>query len=284
MDAGYCTYYASTMVVLLRSEGVPARFVTGYTTGEQRRRRPVGRPRVNSHARVEVFSSGPRWVQLDPRRPGRERSQTVTDDDASSDGSSPTVGDGNPVERYTPPDTSTPAPLTETNGTETEPTETPTATGTDTPTGTTEASDTDAGTERASRTSRRARSRRWASSRCSASQRARAGPASASEPAGRCGCATSAAWTPRPTLSGRSSGPCTSLRRTPGPQKRRDGTGVSRRDRGRRPGQAAGDVTRTVRYGGEVSEAMADEAVESADGTLRRSRYCLISPSCRSTL
>ncbi|WP_416840270.1 transglutaminase TgpA family protein [Haloferax sp. DFSO52] len=66
MDAGYCTYYASTMVVLLRAEGVPARFVTGYTTGE-----PVGDDRyvvrgLDSHAWVEVYFEDTGWVRFDP--------------------------------------------------------------------------------------------------------------------------------------------------------------------------------------------------------------------------
>ncbi|MUV59760.1 hypothetical protein GJ634_02925 [Halobacterium sp. CBA1126] len=32
---GYCTYFASAMAVMLRSQGVPARFVTGFTPGQQ---------------------------------------------------------------------------------------------------------------------------------------------------------------------------------------------------------------------------------------------------------
>jgi len=34
VQAGYCDYYASAMVVLLRSVGVPARYVRGYSEGE----------------------------------------------------------------------------------------------------------------------------------------------------------------------------------------------------------------------------------------------------------
>ena len=35
MEAGYCTYYATTMVSMLRSVDIPARLVVGYTPGEQ---------------------------------------------------------------------------------------------------------------------------------------------------------------------------------------------------------------------------------------------------------
>ncbi|WP_338741188.1 transglutaminase TgpA family protein [Haloplanus salilacus] len=66
MTAGYCTYYATTMVTMLRSEGVPARFVTGYTPGER-----VGEDRrvvrgFDSHAWVQVYVPDVGWVQFDP--------------------------------------------------------------------------------------------------------------------------------------------------------------------------------------------------------------------------
>lgn len=34
-EKGYCMYYATTMVVMLRTQGIPARFVVGYTSGER---------------------------------------------------------------------------------------------------------------------------------------------------------------------------------------------------------------------------------------------------------
>ena len=66
MDAGYCTYYATTMVTLLRAQGVPARFAVGYTSGEQ-----VGDDRyvvrgLDSHAWVEVYFPDVGWVRFDP--------------------------------------------------------------------------------------------------------------------------------------------------------------------------------------------------------------------------
>ncbi|MFD1598780.1 transglutaminase TgpA family protein [Halobellus rarus] len=70
MDAGYCTYYATTMVVMLRSQGVPARFVTGYTPGED-----VGNGThvvrgLDSHAWVEVYFPDTGWVRFDPTPSG----------------------------------------------------------------------------------------------------------------------------------------------------------------------------------------------------------------------
>ncbi|WP_423750852.1 DUF3488 and transglutaminase-like domain-containing protein [Salinirarus marinus] len=65
MDAGYCTYYATTMVAMLRSEGVPARFITGYTSGERTSDEWVVRG-LDSHAWVQVYFPDVGWVRFDP--------------------------------------------------------------------------------------------------------------------------------------------------------------------------------------------------------------------------
>ncbi|MEZ3142963.1 DUF3488 and DUF4129 domain-containing transglutaminase family protein [Halobaculum sp. MBLA0143] len=72
MESGYCTYYATTMVTMLRSQGIPARFVTGYTTGQR-----VGPDEyvvrgLDSHAWVEVYFPDVGWVRFDPT-PAAER-------------------------------------------------------------------------------------------------------------------------------------------------------------------------------------------------------------------
>jgi len=74
MDAGYCTYFATTMVAMLRSEGVPARFVTGYTPGER-----VGTDQyvvrgLDAHAWVEVYFPDVGWVRFDPTPAGPRQS------------------------------------------------------------------------------------------------------------------------------------------------------------------------------------------------------------------
>ncbi len=71
---GYCTYYASAMTVMLRSQGVPARFVTGFTPGQQ-----VGEDEwvvrgLNSHAWVEVYVPDRGWVRFDPTPSGERTS------------------------------------------------------------------------------------------------------------------------------------------------------------------------------------------------------------------
>ncbi len=70
---GYCDYYASAMVVMLRSVGVPARFVVGYTPGQPREQNelddsnPVFRVlERNAHAWPEVYFPSYGWVQFEP--------------------------------------------------------------------------------------------------------------------------------------------------------------------------------------------------------------------------
>jgi transglutaminase-like putative cysteine protease len=62
---GYCNYYASAMAVMLRSVGVPARFVQGYSQGtlEQGVYHILER---DGHAWPEVFFPGYGWVEFEP--------------------------------------------------------------------------------------------------------------------------------------------------------------------------------------------------------------------------
>lgn len=64
-QAGFCNYYATAEVLLLRSLGVPARLVVGYATGEYSDGRYVVRER-HAHAWPEVFFPGIGWVAFEP--------------------------------------------------------------------------------------------------------------------------------------------------------------------------------------------------------------------------
>jgi len=66
MDAGYCTYFATTMVTMLRTQGIPAKFVTGYTTGEEVRDGEYVVRGQNAHAWVQVYFPDHGWVAFDP--------------------------------------------------------------------------------------------------------------------------------------------------------------------------------------------------------------------------
>ncbi len=64
---GYCTYYASAMTVMLRSLGIPARYVEGYVAKtENKMGRSYSILQKNSHAWVEVFFEGVGWIVFEP--------------------------------------------------------------------------------------------------------------------------------------------------------------------------------------------------------------------------
>lgn len=72
MDAGYCTYYATTMAVMLRTQGVPARVTTGYTSGERVSQDEWVVRGLDAHMWVEVYFPEVGWVAFDPT-PGSDR-------------------------------------------------------------------------------------------------------------------------------------------------------------------------------------------------------------------
>ena len=70
MEAGYCQYFATAMTAMLRTQGVPARYVTGYGSGER-----VGDEEYlvrgkNAHAWVEIYVTDIGWVTFDPTAAG----------------------------------------------------------------------------------------------------------------------------------------------------------------------------------------------------------------------
>lgn len=68
---GHCALYASTMTLALRSKGIPARYITGFTTGKLELNESTGvyekTIHENSlHAWVEVYSEDFGWLPFDP--------------------------------------------------------------------------------------------------------------------------------------------------------------------------------------------------------------------------
>jgi transglutaminase-like putative cysteine protease len=70
MDSGYCTYYATTMAVMLRTQGIPARVTVGYTPGQQVSDTEYVVRGYDSHAWVEVYFPGEGWTRFDPTPAG----------------------------------------------------------------------------------------------------------------------------------------------------------------------------------------------------------------------
>jgi transglutaminase-like putative cysteine protease len=63
----YCTYYASAMAMMLRSQGIPTRIVNGYAQGAFDEETNSYRVRAsNAHSWVEVYFPGYGWIQFEP--------------------------------------------------------------------------------------------------------------------------------------------------------------------------------------------------------------------------
>lgn len=153
MDAGYCEYFATTMVAMLRSADIPARYVVGYSTGQQTGENEYTVRGMNAHAWVEVYFPEVGWVAFDPT-PASDRRTTEREAFANQTGASSTA--------YAPPTGSIGTSATSTftpsatgtesgagrgektgTGTTTAPTGTRTATGSGTSDGTASGSSTD---------------------------------------------------------------------------------------------------------------------------------------------
>lgn len=93
---GYCTHFATAMVVLLRTQGIPARYVMGFAPGEKIEG-TTDTYRVTSeeaHAWVEVYFPGEGWAAFDPT-PGFNAGMNPVSEQVASSGM-----DQNPLVRF----------------------------------------------------------------------------------------------------------------------------------------------------------------------------------------
>jgi len=74
--AGHCEYFAAAMAVMLRTLGIPSRYVNGFQTGEYN---DVAGDFVvrasDAHSWVEVYFPGFGWLTFDPTPPSNEKPQ-----------------------------------------------------------------------------------------------------------------------------------------------------------------------------------------------------------------
>lgn len=96
---GYCDNFSTAMVVMLRTQGIPARWVKGFAEGDEveqtKNRVHVEVTNNNAHSWVEAYMPGVGWVQFEPTI-GFEGFEQVVDDtkpeqDATADEQTPEV-------------------------------------------------------------------------------------------------------------------------------------------------------------------------------------------------
>ena len=64
--SGFCNYYASAEVLLLRSIGIPTRMVVGYAQGKSGNNGYYSVRGLDAHAWPEVYFSGIGWLEFEP--------------------------------------------------------------------------------------------------------------------------------------------------------------------------------------------------------------------------
>lgn len=91
----YCNYYASSMAMMLRSQGIPARIASGYAQGEFDDESKSYRIRASdAHTWVEVYFPRFGWIQFEPTAsiPTYSRPETPPDTGGDAFGSSGVFG------------------------------------------------------------------------------------------------------------------------------------------------------------------------------------------------
>jgi len=120
MQQGYCVYYATTMVMMLRSQGIPARYAVGYLPGTETAEDTYTVRGLDSHAWVEVYFPGEGWVVFDPTPSDpRQQAERQALEEAASEGTITPDQTPTPEPTTAPPTTATPGPnaTTTANGT-----------------------------------------------------------------------------------------------------------------------------------------------------------------------
>ena len=75
---GFCQHFASTMVMMLRTQGIPARYAVGYLPGQPFAEFSWRVEASALHAWVEVYFPGYGWIKFDPTPGNAENGQAPT--------------------------------------------------------------------------------------------------------------------------------------------------------------------------------------------------------------
>lgn len=106
LKKGYCTYHSTAMVVMLRSVGIPTRWVKGYMTGSRDDTTGVYEvSQADAHAWVEVYFADFGWIAFEPtasfRLPETQASSAETEklvEEAEPAGALPDIAELPPEE------------------------------------------------------------------------------------------------------------------------------------------------------------------------------------------
>jgi transglutaminase-like putative cysteine protease len=101
MNAGYCEYFATSMVTMLRTQDIPSRYVVGYSTGQEVEDGVYEVRGMNAHAWVEVYFEDLGWVRFDPT-PGNRRLAAQQEALEDVDGEFNLSEPGSPGEEFEP--------------------------------------------------------------------------------------------------------------------------------------------------------------------------------------
>lgn len=75
-QSGHCEYFASGMVLLCRSIGLPARMVNGFQLGQLNPVADIYTVRAaDAHSWVEIYIDGVGWIEFDPTPAGGQQSE-----------------------------------------------------------------------------------------------------------------------------------------------------------------------------------------------------------------
>ena len=109
MNRGYCVYFATTMIAMLRAQDIPARFVTGYTDGQRVAEDKWVVRGYDSHAWVEAYFPNVGWVRFDPTPGGpRTAAEASSLENARASNTTDIDTSGSADGEWTPTPTATP--------------------------------------------------------------------------------------------------------------------------------------------------------------------------------
>ena len=113
LQTGYCDYYASAMVIMARSLGIPARFATGFLPQAPDENGVQTVFALNAHSWAEVYFAGYGWVEFEPTAAFPTQSQVGQLPEFLT--SPPDFPVGEPIELPPAPDSGPPSILTNPN-------------------------------------------------------------------------------------------------------------------------------------------------------------------------